>query len=97
MSNYFGQKIRKVRKSKGMLLRQLAACLEVDTALISKIEKGDRVTNREHLRKISKALGIDEKDLMTLWLADKIERVITEDTAAYFESALNLIQKNYHD
>lgn len=86
MPNYFGQKIRQVRRSKGMLLRQLAASLEVDTTLICKIEKGDRITHREQLRKISKALDLNEKELMTLWLADKIERVITEDTAAYVES-----------
>jgi len=38
----FGNKIRKLREEKGLVLRQLAAALEIDTATMSKIERGDR-------------------------------------------------------
>ena len=96
MNNYFGQKIRKVRESKDMLLRQLAAFLEVDTALISKIEKGDRKANKMQISKISKVLELNENELLTLWLADRIEKVISDDTA-YAKDALNLIKENYND
>jgi len=96
MNNYFGQKIRKVRESKDMLLRQMAAFLEVDTALISKIEKGDRKANKMQISKISKILELNEGELLTLWLADRIEKVISDDTA-YAIDALNLIKENYND
>ena len=96
MNNYFGQKIREVRESKDMLLRQLAAFLEVDTALISKIEKGDRKANKMQISKISKILELNEEELLTLWLADRIEKVISDDTA-YLIDALNLIKENYND
>lgn len=96
MNNYFGQKIRAVRENKDMLLRQLAAFLEVDTALISKIEKGDRKANKMQINKISKILEINEEELLTLWLADKIEKVISDDTA-YATRALHLIKENYND
>jgi transcriptional regulator with XRE-family HTH domain len=37
--NPIGEKIRIIRESKSLLLRQVAAYLEIDTALISKIEE----------------------------------------------------------
>ena len=96
MNNYFGQKIRTVRENKNMLLRQLAALLEVDTALISKIEKGDRKANKMQIKKISNILDLNEEELLTLWLADRIEKVISDD-AIYATRALNLIKDNYND
>ncbi|WP_370398568.1 multiprotein-bridging factor 1 family protein [Tenacibaculum dicentrarchi] len=96
MNNYFGQKIREARESKDMLLRQLAAFLEVDTALISKIEKGDRKANKIQIGKISKILELNERELRILWLADKIEKVINDDTENAID-ALNLIKENYND
>ncbi len=96
MNNYFGQKIREARESKDMLLRQLTAFLEVDTALISKIEKGDRKANKIQISKISKVLELNERELRTLWLADKIEKVISDDTENAMD-AINLIKENYND
>ena len=53
MSNYFGEKIKELREKKNLLLRQIAAHLEADTALISKIEKGDRKASKEQAIKIA--------------------------------------------
>lgn len=50
----FGITIRKLRENKGLLLRQVAATLEIDTALISKIERGERKANREQFIKLAK-------------------------------------------
>lgn len=38
----FGNKIRELRDEQGVLQRQLAAALEIDTPMFSKIERGDR-------------------------------------------------------
>ena len=38
----FGNKIRSLRDEQGVLQRQLAALLENDTPMFSKIERGDR-------------------------------------------------------
>jgi len=35
-----GQELRKIRENKSILLRQVASYLEIDTAMISKIERG---------------------------------------------------------
>ncbi len=84
MVNYLGQKIRELRESQNLLLRQVAAELEVDTALMSKIERGDRNASKQQVIEIAKYLKANEEELLTLWLADKIESTIVEEpTIAY--------------
>ncbi|MBK7335804.1 MAG: helix-turn-helix domain-containing protein [Saprospirales bacterium] len=46
--NKFGASIREKRQARGMLLRQLSAALEIDAAILSKIERGERNAKREH-------------------------------------------------
>lgn len=64
--------IKSKRESKGLLLREVAYKVDVDTALISKIEKGDRKPTREQIEKLALALDIDYNKLLTLWLSEKI-------------------------
>lgn len=67
----FGDKIKGLREEQGLLQRQLAAFLEIDTPMFSKIERGDRRAKREQVIKLAKYLQQDEKEMLTLWLADK--------------------------
>lgn len=67
-----GEKLKELRESKGLLQRQIAAELEVDTAYISKIESNEKPLSRIHLKKIAPLLGIVEEELLILWLADKL-------------------------
>lgn len=55
-----------------MLQRQLAAYLEIDTPMFSKIERGDRRAKRSQVILLAKYFHIDEKDMLILWLADKV-------------------------
>lgn len=48
-----GQHLRELREEKGLLLRQVAAFLEVDTAYISKIERGEKNIKREFILKLA--------------------------------------------
>jgi len=43
----FGERIKELRESKDLLQRQLAATLEIDTPMFSKIERGERRAKRE--------------------------------------------------
>ena len=49
----FGETIRNQRESKGLLLRQVAAFLEVDTAFVSKLERNERNASREQVIKLA--------------------------------------------
>jgi len=89
--NYLGIKIRQLRESQGLLLRQLAAEMDIDTALLSKIERGDRRANKEQVEKASNALSFKLDDLIVLWLADRIIDVIKDEPLA--KKALKEVMK----
>ena len=67
-----GNKIRSLRDEQGILQRQVAAYLEIDTPMFSKIERGDRRAKRSQVKKLAEYFHLDEKELLTLWLADRI-------------------------
>ena len=67
-----GNKIRSLRDEQGILQRQVAAYLEIDTPMFSKIERGDRRAKRSQVIQMATYFKVDEKELLTLWLADKI-------------------------
>ncbi len=75
-----GEKLKELRENKGLVQRQVAAVLEVDTAYISKMESNEKPVSRQHLKKLSGLLGIDEEELLTLWLADKVYDVVKDET-----------------
>jgi transcriptional regulator with XRE-family HTH domain len=87
----FGETVRDLRESKGLLLRQVAAELEVDTAFLSKMERNEKKASRQQVLKLAKALETKEKELMTLWLSDKIVETLNEESEAY--GALKLTEK----
>ena len=68
----FGNKIRTLRDEQGVLQRQLAGYLEIDTPMFSKIERGDRRAKRSQVIMLAEYFHVDEKEILTLWLADKI-------------------------
>ena len=67
-----GNKIRSLRDEQGILQRQVAAYLEIDTPMFSKIERGDRRAKRSQVTKLAEYFHLEEKELLTLWLADRI-------------------------
>ena len=68
----FGKKIKELREEHGMVQRKLAAALDIDTPMYSKIERGERKAKRSHIPIMAKLLEIYEKELLTIWLADKV-------------------------
>ena len=67
-----GQKIKELRDTHGVLQRQLASLLEIDTPMFSKIERGDRRAKRTQVIQIANYFKIDEKELLILWVSDKV-------------------------
>lgn len=77
-----GQKLRELRELKGLVQRQIAAELEVDTAYVSKIEGNEKPVSRQHLKKLSTLLDISEDELLKHWIADKIFDVVKNEKLA---------------
>ncbi len=78
----FGNYIRTQRELQGLLLREVASQLGMDTPMLSKIERGLRPLKREKLRLLSKILDADEGTLITLWLAEKIYDTLADEDYA---------------
>ncbi|MDD4427753.1 MAG: helix-turn-helix transcriptional regulator [Paludibacter sp.] len=72
----FANKIRRLREEQHLLQRQLAAALEIDTPMYSKIERGERPAKRTQVVVLAKLLSTDVTELLTLWLADKVLEVL---------------------
>lgn len=87
----FGETIRQLREQKGLLLRQLAAALEVDTALVSKLERGERKAQREQVSKLATFLQVPEENLLIVWLSDKVIDALGEEPLAL--KALKITEK----
>lgn len=65
---------RQKREEKGLLIRQVAAVTELDQAIISRIENGDRIPTKEQLIKLAGLYNMDVKEAMSAWLAEKMVR-----------------------
>lgn len=59
----FGQRIRYLRKEKGMTQEQLSLEIDADNSYIANIENAHRDIPLSRIYKISKALGVPLKEL----------------------------------
>lgn len=84
-----GLKIRQLREQNQILLRQLAAQLDMDTAMLSKMERGDRLFRKEDIINIAEFLKYSKEELLTLWLATKVLKAIENEN--YKPQALKLV------
>lgn len=82
MPSQFGEKIRELREKQQLFLRQVAPLLEMDTAQLSKIEKGIRHLKRDQIPILAKVLNADTDELVILWLADQLSEVVRDESVA---------------
>jgi transcriptional regulator with XRE-family HTH domain len=87
-----GEHIRTLREANNILLRQLAAKLDVDQAMLSKMERGERSFRREDIDALAKIFKQPKKELITMWLADKILKTVRSEK--FSKEALRLAIEN---
>ena len=73
-----GKRIKELRESKGLFLREVGAALELDNAFISKVENEERLLPRKHLERLAEFLNVPLDELLVLWLSDKIKSLIDD-------------------
>lgn len=61
--NSFGEYLRNRREKLGLPLRKVAAELDIDTSILSKIERSERVATKEMLPTLAKTLEIQDKEI----------------------------------
>lgn len=78
----FGDSIRKLRENKELPLRAVAAYLDIDQAILSKIERGQRKPHREQVVKLAAYYKVKENDLLIAWLSDKLVYEVEDEDIA---------------
>jgi transcriptional regulator with XRE-family HTH domain len=59
----FGQRLRKLRKDKGMSQEALALEAGLDRTYVSGVERGERNISLENIERLAQALGVKIRDL----------------------------------
>jgi len=77
-----GEILRHLREEHKQLLREVSAGVEIDQALLSKIERGDRFPNKDQVIRLAKHFNVNENELVIAWLSDKlVNELVNEDLA----------------
>jgi predicted nucleotidyltransferase/DNA-binding XRE family transcriptional regulator len=77
-----GDIIRKLRENKELPLRTVAAFIDIDQAILSKIERGQRKPTRDQVIKLAKYFKVKENDLLVAWLSDKLVYEVEDEDMA---------------
>jgi transcriptional regulator with XRE-family HTH domain len=77
-----GEQIRKLREDQGLPLRKVAAELDIDQSILSKIERGERKASKEQIIRIAKIFKVDEKELLINYLSDRVLHDLKDEDLA---------------
>lgn len=87
VKNKIGLFLRDIRLKNHMTLHHVAIGTDIDSPLISKIERGERLPTFDQINKFSKFYHIDENELIIMLKAEKILKEYGK-----CETTLNAIQ-----
>jgi transcriptional regulator with XRE-family HTH domain len=88
----FANKLKSLRLKKELLLRQVAAAIDVDTSMVSKFEKGERFPTKEQIEKLATFFKVPENDFLVEAFSDKLTYDLSEEPLA-LEILKRTIQK----
>lgn len=88
----FGEYIRKSREDKGLPLRKVAAALDIDTSILSKIERNERRATTEMISVFAQVLDKNEKEVEIQFLHSAISNDFGK--MKYLKDGLNEIIKS---
>ena len=77
-----GDKLRKLREENELPLRKVAAMIDIDVAILSKMERGERRLTKEIVQKLAKIYKHDTEELLILYLSEKVVYEIGEEDLA---------------
>lgn len=77
-----GDKLRKLREENEMPLRKVAALLDIDVSILSKMERGERPLSKDVVTKLAKIYKHDEEELTVLYLSQRIVNEVGDEDLA---------------
>jgi len=86
-----GEKLRQIREKNELPLRKVAALLDIDVAILSKMERGERKLSKEVVLKLADSYKYNPEELLVLFLSEKIMYEIQDEDLG--EKALKVAEK----
>jgi len=80
----FGDEIRRLRALNRLYQRQVASELDIDTPMLSKIERGERMAKKDQVEVLAKLYKTNKETLMALWLADQLYEIVKDEKVAAY-------------
>jgi len=74
-----GEKLRELREDKKLPLRKVSALLDIDVAILSKMERGERKLSKEIVLKLAEIYEYNPDELLVLFLSDRIMHEIQDE------------------
>jgi len=86
-----GEKLRRIREQRALTLSKVAGILNIDVAVLSKMERGERKLSKEIILKFAKIYKYNAEELLLQYLCDKILYEIKNEELG--EKALKVAEK----
>lgn len=67
-----GQFIRELRKERNLTLHQVAIGVNIDSPMLSKIERSERLATTDQAKRLATFFKVDENSLLAKLMAEKI-------------------------
>ncbi len=67
-----GNHLRELRKEKGQTLHQVSMSVDIDSPMLSKIERGDRLPTLDQLKRLCQYFETTEAEMQVMHIAEKI-------------------------
>lgn len=85
------ERLRQLREESELPLRKISAMIDIDVAILSKMERGERRLTKEVVLKLAYIYKCNADDLLILFLSDKIMYEIQDEDLG--EKALKVAEK----
>ncbi len=85
------ERLRQLREESELPLRKISAMIDIDVAILSKMERGERRLTKEVVLKLADIYKSNADDLLILFLSDKIMYEIQDEDLG--EKALKVAEK----
>lgn len=76
-----GEQIRVLREKAKLSLREVANEIGIDTSLLAKIERNERLATKEQIKQIAIFFKVNEKQLVSEFLSDQFAYKMIEEEA----------------
>lgn len=95
LSTQIGKRIKEIRESKKLKQVELAEMIDIEATNLSKIEKGTHLPKEDKLKKITKALDVEIKDLFDFGHLKSKDELLKDINKIFEQSTENEIRFFY--